>query len=62
MSERFSELPEYLKQRVVNRTIDRAMEKDTLGSKYSYHGYTPGPIGTNSANQGYEAGKMVNDR
>lgn len=62
MRERFNALTEELKQRVINITLDKSMDAHQDKFKYNYHGYTPGPAGPNNSDQGYEAGKIANDR
>lgn len=62
MTDRFKNLPEEFKQKVLNNTIDRATKKHTDKFKYHYHGYSPFPAGPNNSKQGYEAGKIANER
>jgi hypothetical protein len=62
LKDRFLLLTQELKQRVVNTVLDKAIDKYEDKFKFRYHGYTPAPAGPNNADQGYEAGKIANER
>ncbi|CAI2365026.1 unnamed protein product [Moneuplotes crassus] len=62
LRERFEKLPKDLQQEVVNAAFDKGFNEHPNSSKFLYHGYTPTACGPNPAMNGYEAGKIGNER